>query len=461
MVREPLARPWAWFQRRGESTVSAMAADVHEEASGGGSLLATMGRPMIGSTLTGIAGQAGLLVSGILVARMLSVGDRGYVALLAVIPAIIVQVGTLGLPMALTYHMLKSPRSTYSTVRRLAPWLLVLGVAQLLVGLLAAELVTRGRSAELGPVALASALYIPPAIALQFGLATLQGLQSYRWFNLLRLAPALCYAALACLLFLFDFASVVAVLSAWVLAQSMPAAVVWVIVWRAIRHLAPGAKGPRLASLLRFGLRGLIGSLAPLEMLGVDQLVVGLLLSPGALGMYVVASSLCNLPRLIAQSLGLVAYPHVASLDRPAARKRTVEIVIVASVVLACTVLGLVATAAVVIPLVFSSKYGDAVPIAQVLLGASLIFGVRRVLIDCLRGTGRPGDGTIAEILGWFVFAALLMVPTRALSAEGVAWVLAGTAAVSLAALAGLGWLGLHGRGSVGPRAAPLTVSRG
>ncbi len=438
-----------------------MAADVQEETSDGGSLLATMGRPLLGSTLTAIAGQAGLVLSGIVVARTLSVSDRGYVALLVVIPVIIVQVGTLGLPMALTYHMLREPRSTYSTVRRLAPWMLVLGLAQFLVGLLVAGIVTRGWPAEVGPVALVSALFIAPAIALQFGLAALQGLQSYRWFNLLRLAPGLSYVALVCLLLLFDSASVVAVLSVWVLAQVMPAAVAWLIVRRAIRRLAPGTQGPHLASLLRFGLRGLVGSLGPLETLGVDQLVVGLLLSPGALGMYVVASSLCNLPRFIAQSLGLVAYPHVASLDRPAARKRTAEMVIVAAVLLACTVLGLIVTAAVVIPLFFSSKYGDAVPIAQVLLGASLMFGMRRVLIDCLRGAGRPSDGTIAEILGWFVFAALLTLPTRALSAEGVAWVLVGTSVVSLAALVGLGWLGLRGRGSVGPRATPLTVSRG
>jgi hypothetical protein len=38
--------------------------------------------PMVGSLLSGIGAQAALLVSGVLVARMLGVEDRGYLALL-------------------------------------------------------------------------------------------------------------------------------------------------------------------------------------------------------------------------------------------------------------------------------------------------------------------------------------------------------------------------------------------
>ena len=66
-------------------------------------------------------------------------------------------------------------------------------------------------------------------------------------------------------------------------------------------------------SLLRFGIRGWLGTATPSEALRLDQVIVGLLLSPSALGLYVVGGSFSNLPRFIAQSVGLVAYPRIAA----------------------------------------------------------------------------------------------------------------------------------------------------
>ncbi|MCH7579585.1 MAG: hypothetical protein IIB22_05025, partial [Chloroflexi bacterium] len=57
----------------------------------------------VGSVATGLAGQTALLVSGPLLARMLGLDGRGYLAALVLWPALIAQLGSMGMPLAVTY----------------------------------------------------------------------------------------------------------------------------------------------------------------------------------------------------------------------------------------------------------------------------------------------------------------------------------------------------------------------
>ena len=58
-----------------------------------------------GSLLASGAGQALLVVSGVLVARALGPADRGYFALLVVVSSVCTLLGSGGLPTALTYFI--------------------------------------------------------------------------------------------------------------------------------------------------------------------------------------------------------------------------------------------------------------------------------------------------------------------------------------------------------------------
>ena len=61
-------------------------------------------RAVTESVMTGFGGQAVLIISGILSARILGVEGRGYLALLIIFPVVLCQLGGLGLPQALTYY---------------------------------------------------------------------------------------------------------------------------------------------------------------------------------------------------------------------------------------------------------------------------------------------------------------------------------------------------------------------
>jgi len=71
----------------------------------------------ITTILTGFAGQAILVVSGVIVARLLSVDQRGELALLGLLPLIISQLGALGVPQAATYAIASQPGSAAGVAR--------------------------------------------------------------------------------------------------------------------------------------------------------------------------------------------------------------------------------------------------------------------------------------------------------------------------------------------------------
>ena len=66
-------------------------------------------RPEFQSVVTGVAMQTVLLLSGVVVARALGPTDRGYLALLALVPVLLWQLGSLGLPVATTYFVAQDP----------------------------------------------------------------------------------------------------------------------------------------------------------------------------------------------------------------------------------------------------------------------------------------------------------------------------------------------------------------
>ncbi len=406
-----------------------------------------LARSAVGSVLTGILGQGAVVVSGVLVARMLTVHDRGVVALVVVVPVILVQLGTMGVPRAVTFEVARPLGSAGSTLSVAIPIARAQVLSILIVGTVASGLVSAGRP-DLGLVAFLALVYVPIGVVQQYGLAVLQGLRRFRTFNIIRLVPAIAYAVFAVATFVLGGADVPLVIVGWTSANAIATLLVMAEVRRELRAELGGvqqrhAQPPTTRSLLRFGVRSLVGSLSPLGSMGVDQLIVGLALSPATLGLYVVASSICNLPRFMAQSFGLVVYPHVAALTsgtRPNAIARLMIITTIGGVVV---VGALELSVGVIVPLFFGPAYRDAVPVVRVLLLSAFLFGINRVLSDSLQGAGRPIYGTISEAIGGLTLAVLVALTWRSLTAVSFSVTMAVAAGVSLFTLATIGYLGI------------------
>ena len=67
-----------------------------------------------------LQGSCVLVASGILVARALGVEGRGQLAVIVLVPSVLSQLGTLGVPLALTYFIAKDPEGGSPLLRSLA-----------------------------------------------------------------------------------------------------------------------------------------------------------------------------------------------------------------------------------------------------------------------------------------------------------------------------------------------------
>jgi len=391
-------------------------------------------RALVESVLTGLSGQAALIVSGVVAARTLGVEDRGNLALLIVLPAILAQLGGLGLPLAVTFEIAREPSVARPLLRQISLFVVPQTVILTLVHAAILAWLVRHRGSEVQFAAVLTLVAVPASIALQHGLAVMQGQQRYREFNLLRLAPVVLYAGLALVVFIADSGDLP------VLAGCFSAC--YLSVGVAALALAVHGSSPRsaignlpaTAKLLQFGMRSVVGSAAPSDGSGVDQAVVGVALSTGSLGLYVVAAAFMNLSRFVTQSVGLVAYPNVAGrLDRREAEHAMWKFTAIAAAAAVVIIVGLEFTVGWLIVLFFGPSFAAAAGVARVLLIAAFFLGVRRVLSDAARGAHRPLAGSVAEITSWAVLIPALFILTPLFDLYGVA------AALTLASAASLG----------------------
>jgi O-antigen/teichoic acid export membrane protein len=407
-------------------------------------------RSLAGSLGAGGASQLALVVGGVLSARSLGANDRGYFALILLVPHILAQLGTLGFPLAITYFIARRPLAARRIARLSATPAALQVVVCTSLQLLMLYFLLGADPVRVKVAAGISLGLIPGLLALQYGLAILQGQQRFKSFNILRVLPVVLYSLGTLIIYVLGHGTLVGITIVQVLAVGIVGAAV---MWVALRGLSRKATDvaetvraseqqsgsaslgemPTRRELAWFGIRGLLGSMSAVETFRVDQAVIGLFLAPIALGLYVVGISLTNLPRFLTQSVGMVAYPAVASTDKAVTQWRLVwRYFWIATAVAVGVVVPLEMSAHILIPFFFGQDFEHSVPIAQILLAGTVAVGARRVLADGARGAGRPALGTIAEVAAWVVLAPMLALFVPRLGVNGVAIALTTSWIVSL-----------------------------
>ena len=375
-----------------------------------------------------------LLVTGIIAARALGVHNRGYLAAFVLKPVVITLIGSLGIASAVPYFVARRPLERARVIRVVVPitavQLVVLTAGHAVVG----GAVLPAASAEENAAWLASMLFVPGMLMNQLGLAIMQGDQQFEILNVARLAPSILNAVTVAALWSIGAASLVALtasLSILTLLGGIAALLVSNPGWQPAM-----STGPTLRDLTSFGLRGFLGSTSPSETFRLDQVIVAALLPTASLGLYVTASAFTNLVRLVAQSIGMVAYPAIASVRDAAGGMRLVwRHTIGAAALTGGIAMVLVPTMPWLLPLLFGDPFAAAVLPAQILVLGSVFLGIRRVLGDALRGLGLPGPSSMAEIASWAGFLGLVPVLAERAGIVGVALALAISWAGSLGAL--------------------------
>jgi O-antigen/teichoic acid export membrane protein len=386
-----------------------------------------------GSVAVGLGGQFSLVISGILLARGLGPTSRGLLALLLLWPIVLFQIGSLGLPVASAYFIARNPTSARATVGRLMRTTILQCASSVAVHVVIVVLLVHGRDPTTQLAGYVTLATIPAVFLQEYSMSILQGQQRFTALSLTRLMPgaANAIAAVAVWLVLRNLLGAALFLT---LANVLVALITAVVVAAHLQKL-PGAVAVHLGDLIRFGLRAWIGAAYPVETFRVDQAVVGLVLSPAALGIYVASLAFTNLPRFIAHSAGLVAYPHIAAQDMAARRASTWRFFWAAVAFSAIVVAVLELTVGFLVPIAFGSAFAPAIPIARILLVASLLAAARRILAEGMKGAGHPGAGTVAEVASWLSLAPLMVILTPTWDLAGVAAAVTASSGLSLLTL--------------------------
>jgi O-antigen/teichoic acid export membrane protein len=363
------------------------------------------------TVLAGVVGQAFLVISGILVARILGPEKRGYLALLVLFPVILSQLGSLGLPQAATYFIAMNRDDVRIIYSRLKVPILVQVLVLVIIHLVIVSLYVRHGSQEVLLAGYLSLAVIPGMLTQQYGLAILQGCQMYRPFNVMRLMPAIMYAILILSIFLARVASLSSITFVWVCSYIIAGLfAAYFATYRGLK-LAGNRDKERsysLPKMLKFGLKGLLGTVSPMQNFRIDQLVAGLFLSPAALGLYVVGQAFTNLVRFIAQSASMVEYPAVVANGSNKTAKQLIRRFFVGvSILNGVVVLALIALMPILVTFLFGKAFSGSIPIARLLLLGAYFESLRRILVEGMRGMGKPEVSTWAEFSMYPFFAIL------------------------------------------------------
>jgi O-antigen/teichoic acid export membrane protein len=365
------------------------------------------------------------------VARQLGPQNRGYFALLILWPVVLTALGGLGVPASLPFFIASNPAGARQVIHAISKFafIQIACLVAMHAGIL--MLFLRGKPQQVVIAGLLSIFTVPASLGIEYVLATLQGQQRYKAFNVLRVVPTTWYTVAVLGSFVLRHGDLPIVMLSWVSSYLMA-----VLIGIALLHrsLPRGQGNPvPLKHLLRFSVVGLLGSISPIETFRLDQAVIGILLSPLALGLYVVALAFTNLPRFLAQSIGAVAYPHIAARAHQQNRERLVwQFFAFSSIACTLVVVSLVLAVPVLLPAFFGKPFAAAIPLAQILLIGSLFLSARRTLTDGARGLGLPSLGTIAELGSWLWLLPALTFLTPRLGLRGVAWAFATAAVLSL-----------------------------
>ncbi|MFC5701766.1 lipopolysaccharide biosynthesis protein [Cohnella faecalis] len=365
------------------------------------------------------------IATGILMARWLGPYGRGEFAAATRWAGLLVGLSAVGLPGAIIY-LGKQYRERQ---RELFGAYLLLGMGFGLLGLLIGEMLLPflmgGQSKELLQYARIAMLCLPFAVLTDGLIGTLQSLNLFRKVMFLRLmSPIGSLAVIGGLAFAgrIDVPGLI-----WwntVLWGLFTFLITLVWVYRTLRPKLSGLKD-NVRQLFRNGVKIYGGSLVSIFGGNFDQLVLSLALSPYALGLYAVASSVGGiLPSVVFGALNVFLWPKLMDLPREQ-RQRKVERIhaLLFYGTSGATLIG-AALLPFALPLLYGHEYEPAVWMGMLMLAAAPVRIGCTVLLNYLNTEGKFHTVSLSEAVsvgtGFAVMMALLSFAGEEAAAIGI-----------------------------------------
>lgn len=366
-------------------------------------------------------------VSGPILARALGPEGRGDLAAILLPVTLAPVVFSLGLGTFVIRETARG-RSPAVLLGSIGPLLLGLGIIAALLGPAVAGLFAGGRE-DVHTYVLIGFLLMPVSLFILLLQDFAMGLERWSLVVMARVVAAV--ASTSAVVVLYVMGSLTVASTAIVMFTAGILSVLPTL--PLLRELGrPRFRRDVVRESIPFGLKAWVGGLGSVANVRLDQVLMIRLVEPRELGLYVVAFTVSGFfisPVIGALSSGMLPRFATGEAMLIARVLRTT----VAGVALVGAVIALAAP--IIIPVIFGSDFGDALPMTWLLLAASVPLAGVTVLSTALTSSGHPGFSAGAEVVTLLVTVPCLLLTLSTYGAIAAA-------AVSIAAYGtGFAWL--------------------
>jgi O-antigen/teichoic acid export membrane protein len=353
-----------------------------------------------------LALQAG---TGILTARALMPAGRGALAAMILWPLFVASVTTLGVPSSLIYFLRHRPELRERLVANGFLMASVMGV----LAACAAAFVLPWWLHQYSPSIIHAAQWflitVPICSITLAGRAVLEASDEFSASNAIQtLTPFATLIGLLAFLAAHRLTPYTAAIA--YIAASIPT--FWLMIHRVRRVSATGFHfNPSLMKLMMgYGVRSygidLLGTLA----LQIDQVLVVSMLSPSAMGSYVVVLSLSRMLNLFQNSVVMVLFPKAAGRSPREVVDLTGRSVRISGLITSFCGILVCAAGPTLLRILYGKEYVNAAGALRILVLEVILSGATFVLAQAFMALGRPGVVTILQAVGLSLSIPLMLL---------------------------------------------------
>lgn len=337
--------------------------------------------------------------TGILTARVLRPAGRGELAAMILWPLFVASITTMGVPSSLIYYLRHRPQERERLIVNGFLMATVLGVVAAAVTALVLPWWLRQYSASVVRAAEWFLITVPLCSVTLAGRAALEASHDFSASNAIQtLTPFATLMGLLVFLAMGTLNSYTAGIA--YIAASIPA--FWFMAVRVRRVCISLARIQKsvIKQILGYGVRSygidLLGSLA----LQVDQVLVVSLLSPAAMGSYVVVLSLSRMLNLFQNSVVMVLFPKAAGQSTRDVVAMTGDCVRASGLMTVACGIPVCLAGPLLLRILYGSEYVTAVGAMRILVLEVVLSGATFVLAQAFMALDRPGVVTILQAIG-------------------------------------------------------------
>ena len=348
-------------------------------------------------TLSGQIGVLGLgIVSSVLAARLLGPQGRGELAAIILWPTLLVFLFGMGNTQSIVFHTGKRRFEISEIWTATLVMGVVLSVCAVTAGFWVIPVALRQYPPEVRHLAMIFLAFVPLIWLTGIPTSLMQGKLEMGYFNLLRLLCPAIYATGLFALYLLNRPFLQDALMFQVLG--FIALDVYGF-WLVFRKLSPcwSWNSKAFQSLLNFGWKTQLGSLASYVNQRLDQLLLSVLVPPRDLGFYVVAVAVSMSVGFFPQAAGIVTLATGSNSGPEQTKKVIAKSFGTTFFVLALGCSAIYFVCPWLIPFAFGASFAPAVTACRILLPGSVALGLNQVLFSGARALDHPALPSYAE----------------------------------------------------------------